>query len=108
MTEVATRTPRDEVAPEPQDGKLVVFAEHFSCGFGLPVSAFFRYFLAYFGLQPHHLGANSILQLSAFVAFCEGYISVLPTTDLWGRMFYVRPQTVGSEMVACVAAAVYL
>lgn len=28
--------------------------------------------------------------------------------DLWGQMFYLRPQTVGGEMVACGVAAVYL
>ena len=31
-----------------------------------------------------------VVLLSAFVTFCEGYLGVLPTLDLWGRFFYLK------------------
>lgn len=40
-TEVIVRAAGNEMAPEPRDGKYVVFAAHFACGFGLPASMFF-------------------------------------------------------------------
>lgn len=80
--EVEARTPGNEVVPEPREGEVVVFLVHFACGFGLPASHFFRRFLGFYGLQPHHLGANSILQLAAFIAFCEGYVGLQPYVDL--------------------------
>ena len=36
-------------------GERVVFLAHFDRGFGLPVSKFFRDFLDFYRLQPHHL-----------------------------------------------------
>ncbi|KAE8782276.1 hypothetical protein D1007_44366 [Hordeum vulgare] len=58
---VEARVPGAELAPASRDGEVVVFDEHFSRGFGMPASVFFRRFLTDFGLQPHHLGPNSIL-----------------------------------------------
>ena len=76
--EVEARTPGEETAPEPRSGDLVVFYTHFLCGLGLSASVFFRRFLTYFGLQPHHLGPNAILQLTGFAMLCEGYVGILP------------------------------
>ena len=52
--------PVDEIRPAPRHGESVLFIEHLEGGLALPVSLFFRQFLEYFELQPHHLGANSI------------------------------------------------
>jgi hypothetical protein len=71
--QVECRALGDKLVPAPWQGKFVVFAAHFSHGFGLPVSPFFHSFLDFFALQPHHLGANVVLVLSCFVSFCEGY-----------------------------------
>lgn len=38
-----------------------MFYSYFSHGFGLPVSLFFLSFLDFFGLRPHHVGANTVL-----------------------------------------------
>ena len=84
------RIPRDEVSPAPEDGERVVFLAHFERGFGLPVSTFFRSFLDFYHLQPHHLGANAIMLLSAFVTLCEGYLGVRPSIGLWARIFHFK------------------
>ena len=80
-------TPAKEITPEPQEGERVVFHSHFLRGIGLPVSAFFRSFLDFYQLQPHHLTPNTVVLLSAFVTLCEGFLGVLPTLELWGEFF---------------------
>ena len=79
--------PEKEVRPAPREGERVVFRSHFLRGFGLPVSAFFRSWLDFYQLQPHHLTPNAVVLLSAFVTLCEGYLGVLPTLELWGEFF---------------------
>jgi len=106
--QVACRAPEGELAPAPREGEHVVFSTHFAHGFGLPVSPFLRRFFTYFGLQPHHLGANAILLLSCFVTFCEAYLGIWPFVDLWAKLFYLRPQVSGSTMSAFGAASIYL
>ena len=76
--------PAKEITPEPQEGERVVFRSHFLRGIGLPASAFFRSWLEFYQLQPHHLTPNAVVLLSAFVTLCEGYLGVLPTLELWG------------------------
>ena len=88
--------PDDEVAPEPQLGECVVFTSHFARGFGLPASSFFRRFLDYFRMQPHHLGANVVMLLSSFVCFCEGYLGIRPSIGLWLCFFHFRSQMLSS------------
>jgi hypothetical protein len=62
----------------PESGEQVVFISHFERGFALPASDFFRDFLDNYGLQPHHLSANTMMILSAFATFCEGYAAIEP------------------------------
>jgi hypothetical protein len=90
------RVPGEELAPTPRPGERVVFRAHFERGFGLPVSKFFRDLLDFYGLQPHHLGANAMMLLSAFVTLCEGYLGVRPTIALWSRLFQFRSFRVGT------------
>ncbi|KAE8785356.1 hypothetical protein D1007_40946 [Hordeum vulgare] len=82
-SQVLVRIPSDEAAPTPAVGEIVVFDEHFYRGFGVPASYFFSEWLHFFGLQPHHLAPNAILQLSAFVVLCEGFLGIEPRLDLW-------------------------
>ncbi|KAE8802811.1 hypothetical protein D1007_21346 [Hordeum vulgare] len=81
-TLVMVQIPKAETAPTPQEGEIVVFDEHFYRGFGLPASTFFSNFLTFFGLQPHHLAPNAIVQLAAFVVLCEGFLGIEPRLDL--------------------------
>ncbi|KAE8791275.1 hypothetical protein D1007_34269 [Hordeum vulgare] len=82
-SQVLVRIPGAETAPTPEAGDLVIFDKHFYRGFGLPVSPFFSDWLNFFGLQPHHLAPNAILQLSAFVILCKGFLGIEPRLDLW-------------------------
>ncbi|KAE8791796.1 hypothetical protein D1007_33685 [Hordeum vulgare] len=71
-----------ECIPVPKGNEVVVFAEHFTLRFGLPVSTFFRRFLTKFGLQPHRLTVNSILQFTVFITVCEGFLRIKLWLDL--------------------------
>ena len=31
-----------------------------------------------------------VVLLSALMTFCEGYLGILPTLELWGRFFYLK------------------
>jgi hypothetical protein len=105
---VGTRLPdAREITPAPRAGEFVVFRSHFLAGFGLPASGFLRSFLDFYRLQPHHLTPNTVVLLAAFVTFCEGYLGVLPTLELWGRFFYLKLGTQAkgepAQCGACVA-----
>jgi hypothetical protein len=69
-TGVSVHVPGEEVVSATEPGEHVVFVAHFDRGFGLPASPFFRGFLEFFGLQPHHLPANAYMTLSCYVSFC--------------------------------------
>ena len=73
--------------PAPEEGERVVFRSHLMRGLGLPASGFFRSFLEFHGLQPYHLTPNTVVLLAAFATLCEGFLSVLPTVELWGEFF---------------------
>ena len=107
-TDVSVRLPRGEQRPRPEGQERVVFLTHFERGFGLPASTFIRAFLEFFGLQPHHLGAGAIVQLSGFVTLCEGYLGVEPTIDLWARFFSLKQQGPSAGEFADCGAAVIL
>jgi hypothetical protein len=83
---IACRLPASKTVP-------VVFISHFERGFALPVSDFFRHFLDHYGLQPHHLPANAVMVLSAFVSFCEGYTGIEPFVQGWSKYFQLRKQS---------------
>ena len=79
-----------ELVPAPQAGERVVFSAHLERGMGLPVSDFLHEFLAFYGLRLHHLGANAIVLLSYFVAFCESFLGVKPTVGLFMKFMFLR------------------
>ena len=71
-----------EVSPAPEEGERVIFYSHCLRCVGLPASGFFRSFLEFYHLQPHHLTPNTVVMLSAFVTLCEGFLGILPTIEL--------------------------
>ncbi|KAE8785329.1 hypothetical protein D1007_40983 [Hordeum vulgare] len=91
---VAARVPGAKAAPNPKKGEVVVFEEHFYRGFGLPESDFFARFLTFFGLRPHHLAPNAILQLASFVVLCEGFLEIEHRRDIWRKLFFFKQQSV--------------
>ena len=108
--QVICRLPGKEHVPTPQLGERVVFLTHFERGFGLPASEFFRSFLDFFGLQPHHLPANAITSLSAYSTFSEGYLGLWPIVEMWSKFFFLRKQTIPGTgpkpMVACGSVSI--
>ncbi|KAK1644195.1 hypothetical protein QYE76_062000 [Lolium multiflorum] len=97
----------EEVEPKPEPGERVVFGAHLDRGLGLPASRFFRRFLEFFGLQPHHLPANACVLLSCYVAFMEGYAGLWPDVDFWSRLFYLKSQMTEGRLRTCGAASIY-
>src|SRR3954471_373712 len=93
-SKVACRLPGSESSPVLKEGEYVVFMSHFARGFGLPLSDFAREFLDYFGLQPHHLPANAIASLSAFICASEGYFGLWPSVHVWLKFFQIRSNVV--------------
>ncbi|KAK1652024.1 hypothetical protein QYE76_069829 [Lolium multiflorum] len=91
---VICRLPGDEIEPVLEPGEVVVFLAHFERGFGLPASDFFRQFLDFYRLQPHHLPGNAVFYLSCFVAFMEGYIGIRPARETFARFFSLRINSV--------------
>src|SRR4051794_21144105 len=88
--DILWRAPGREVVPDPRECERVVFVAHFERGFGLLVSKFFRDFLDFHRLQPHHLAANLIMMMSGFVTLCEGYLGIRSSIGLWKRLFNIR------------------
>jgi hypothetical protein len=84
---VTCRIPEGELEPVVRPGEIVVFIAHFERGFGLPASDFFRRFLNFYKLQPHHLPANTVFYLSSFISFMEGYVGLQPTTETFARFY---------------------
>ncbi len=97
--QVLCRIPRGEVEPAPEPGEYVVFSAHFERGFGLPASDFFREFLDFYKLQPHHLPGNAIFYLSCFVSFMEAYVGLRPTKEAFARFFCLRINSVQGKNI---------
>jgi hypothetical protein len=88
--EVSCRIPGGELEHVPKPSEVVVFAAHFECGFGLPALDFFRQFLDFYKLQPHHLPGNAIFYLSSYFSFMEAFVGLLPTVDTFARFYNLR------------------
>ncbi|KAE8797910.1 hypothetical protein D1007_26924 [Hordeum vulgare] len=110
---VAAYIPRPKNFPAPQEGEVVMFAEHFARGLMLPASNFFSGFLTDFGLHMHHLIPNTVLQLASFVGLCKGFLWIEPQLDLWLRLFLFKKSSVkdpaasGMRMSSCGMALVH-
>jgi hypothetical protein len=96
---VVCRIPGDELEPMPQEGEIVVFTAHIERGFGLPASNFFRRFLEFLELQPHHLHGNAIFNLSCFVSFMEACVGLLPAIEAFSRFFTLRINSIQGKNI---------
>jgi hypothetical protein len=104
---VGCRPAGTERVPAPGPGETVVFYDHFLRGFALPVSSFMRLFLDHFRLQPHHIGANAMMILSAFATLCEAYLGIWPNVELFRRLIYFKTQTAETVPVICGTTCFY-
>ena len=87
------RVPGPEFPPEPQDGEVIVFADHLIRGFTPPGSKNFRDVLADFQIHPQDIGPNSISNICDWQVFCEVYLQEEPTVDLFQDFFYLNRRT---------------
>ena len=87
------RVPGDECPPTPQEGEVVIFADHLAQGFKPPGSKFYRDVLATFQLRPHDIGPNSVSNICHFQVFCEAYLQEEPTVELFRDFFYLNRRT---------------
>jgi hypothetical protein len=104
---VGCRPASGERVPTPQPGEMVIFYDHFPRGFALPASNFLWQFMDHFHLQPHHIGANAMMTLAAFVALCEAYLDIWPNVELFRRLIYFKTQTADTIPVVCGTASFY-
>ncbi|KAE8805736.1 hypothetical protein D1007_18078 [Hordeum vulgare] len=96
-SQVSVCLPGSETSLAPVAGDVVVFVEHFYRNFGLPARSFFVEWLQFFGVQPHHLAPNAILQLATLVFLCEGFVGIEPRVDLWCSLFFFKQQSITME-----------
>ena len=78
-------TPEKEITLAPEEGERVIFRSHFLRGLGLPASAFFRSFLDFYQLQPHHLTPNTVVLLSASSRCARAFLGFSPLSSSRGN-----------------------
>jgi hypothetical protein len=79
--------PADESVPRPPRGYVVSFVAFNERGFSVPADRFIREVLFAYGLQLQHLNPNSIQQITAFKAMCEGFLGIGAHWHLFGYFF---------------------
>ena len=87
------RVPGDECPPTPQEGEVVVFADHMARGFKPPGSKFYRDVLANFQLRPQDIGPNSVTNLCHFQVLSEAYLQEEPSVELFRDLFHLNRRT---------------
>jgi hypothetical protein len=80
------KVPGDEYMPRPPKGFEVSFVAFHERGFSVPAE-FIRRLLFEYGLQLQHLNLNSIQQMAAFEAMCEGYLGISANWHLFRYFF---------------------
>jgi hypothetical protein len=68
--------PADESVSRPPSGYMVSFVVFRERDFSVPAGRFIRGVLFAYGLQLQHLNPNSIQQMAAFEAMCEGFLGI--------------------------------
>jgi hypothetical protein len=95
--------PTDESVPHPPRGYVVSFVAFHECGFSVPTGRFIRGVLFVYGLQLQHLNLNSIQQMAAFEAMCEGFLGIGAHWHLFRYFFRFTCLREGSRaaMIGC-------
>jgi hypothetical protein len=75
-TAVEWKVPGDESVSRPLKGFVVSFMAFHERGLSVPTERFICGVLFKYGLQLQHLNPNSIQQMAAFEAMCEGYLGI--------------------------------
>jgi hypothetical protein len=80
-------------------GYVVSFVAFHKRGFSVPAGRFIRGVLFAYGLQLQHLNPNSIQQMAAFEAMCEGYLGIGAHWHLFQYFFRFTCLRDGSRVV---------
>jgi hypothetical protein len=80
-------TDADESVSCPPTGYVVLFMAFHERGFSVPTGRFIRGVLFAYGQQLQHLNPNSIQQMAAFEAMCEGYLGIGTHWNLFQYFF---------------------
>ena len=83
--------PKDEIHWRAPGEEIVVLLDHVSRGLRPPGSLFFRQVFKYYGLTTMDVAPNSLLNISNFVVFCEDYLQMAPSLELFLEIFYCNP-----------------
>jgi hypothetical protein len=78
-----------EEFPSEDRTETVVFRSFYEKGFTLPVGAFFRGLLFFYGLEVTHLKPNSIAQIVIFIHLCKAYLDIAPHFNLWQALYHL-------------------
>ena len=79
-----------EEFPTEDRTETVVFRSFYEKGFALPVGAFFRGLLFFYGLEVTHLKLISITQIAIFIHLCEAFLGIAPHFNLWRALYHLR------------------
>jgi hypothetical protein len=82
---VEWKVPGDESVLRPPKGFVVSFVAFHERGYSVPAGRFIRGVLFEYGLQLQHFNPNSIQQMAAFEAMCEGYMGI---SAHWHHFWY--------------------
>jgi hypothetical protein len=107
-TAVEWRVPGNESVPHPPKGYVVSFVAFHECGFSVPTGQFIRGVLFEYGLQFQHLNLNSIQQMAAFEAMCEGYLEISAHWNLFQYFFKFTCWKDGSRAAAIGCANLHM
>ncbi|KAM0920003.1 hypothetical protein ACQ4PT_007809 [Festuca glaucescens] len=102
------RAPEIEGELHPRLEERVLFISIVKRGLSVPVNRFVWHLLGWYGIQLHHLTPHNITYMACFVTFCEGYLGVVPSLELWRAFFFLCGQIKGegSEEMVCGKARI--
>jgi hypothetical protein len=80
-------------------GDFIFFAAYALAGLVPPPSSFFLKLLEYYGIQLQHLSPNSITLVVIFIHFCEMFMGVRPSMQLFWRFFVIKATSQHSPLI---------
>ena len=83
-TDEEWRLPSNEDVPSPLEGYVVSFAHFHERGFATLAHKFLRGLLHYYKVELQHLNPNGVQHIAMFVALCEGFLGLVPTSTYGG------------------------
>jgi hypothetical protein len=107
-TAVSWKVPGDESMLHPPKGYVVSFVAFHERGFSVPAVRFIRVVLFEYGLQLQYLNPNSIQQMAALEAMCEGYLGISSHWHLFQYFFMFACLKDGSRVATIGCANLWM